>query len=125
MVVPLTIDPASVELPSLPLPVVDACDVWMLLDRLPWRLAADGHHWCWLRHAVNNLLHRYDPDHAAVLDFDSCADCIQQYARYRPNDSDSHQCDLSLPPICLRDRKSTRLNSSHLGISYAVFCLKK
>src|SRR5438045_7836938 len=26
--------------------------------------------------------------------------------------------------ICT-DRKSTRLNSSHLGISYAVFCLKK
>src|SRR5262245_62447869 len=25
----------------------------------------------------------------------------------------------------LQDRKSTRLNSSHLGISYAVFCLKK
>src|SRR5258705_1237070 len=24
-----------------------------------------------------------------------------------------------------RDRKSTRLNSSHLGISYAVFCLKQ
>src|SRR5947199_623791 len=28
-------------------------------------------------------------------------------------------------PIARRDRKSTRLNSSHLGISYAVFCLKK
>src|SRR2546426_5163635 len=29
--------------------------------------------------------------------------------------------------LCLRvvDRKSTRLNSSHLVISYAVFCLKK
>src|SRR2546426_12743939 len=26
---------------------------------------------------------------------------------------------------CHRDRKSTRLNSSHLVISYAVFCLKK
>src|SRR3989454_6020352 len=26
---------------------------------------------------------------------------------------------------CPRDRKSTRLNSSHLVISYAVFCLKK
>src|SRR2546422_3110182 len=26
---------------------------------------------------------------------------------------------------CLRDRKSTRLNSSHGYISYAVFCLKK
>src|SRR2546426_7537573 len=36
------------------------------------------------------------------------------------------------PPHCVRgtpgaeiDRKSTRLNSSHLVISYAVFCLKK
>src|SRR5205814_6777814 len=27
--------------------------------------------------------------------------------------------------LLLLDRKSTRLNSSHLGISYAVFCLKK
>src|SRR5258705_2980656 len=31
--------------------------------------------------------------------------------------------------VCVKrdgsDRKSTRLNSSHLGISYAVFCLKK
>src|SRR5256885_13198696 len=27
--------------------------------------------------------------------------------------------------LALRDRKSTRLNSSHLVISYAVFCLKK
>src|SRR5256885_7906349 len=28
-------------------------------------------------------------------------------------------------PSVPRDRKSTRLNSSHLVISYAVFCLKK
>src|SRR3712207_4682866 len=28
-------------------------------------------------------------------------------------------------PIGARDRKSTRLNSSHANISYAVFCLKK
>src|SRR6266446_10279155 len=27
--------------------------------------------------------------------------------------------------VCALDRKSTRLNSSHLVISYAVFCLKK
>src|SRR5439155_8747204 len=27
--------------------------------------------------------------------------------------------------LALRDRKSTRLNSSHVAISYAVFCLKK
>src|SRR5437868_11017679 len=31
--------------------------------------------------------------------------------------------DLPKPPY--RDRKSTRLNSSHVSISYAVFCLKK
>src|SRR5438094_5800366 len=29
------------------------------------------------------------------------------------------------PPASMRDRKSTRLNSSHRTISYAVFCLKK
>src|SRR5688500_19741417 len=29
------------------------------------------------------------------------------------------------PRLVLRDRKSTRLNSSHLVISYAVFCLIK
>src|SRR5262245_64942399 len=40
--------------------------------------------------------------------------------------------DHPLAPLCphgvhkaMVDRKSTRLNSSHLGISYAVFCLKK
>src|SRR5205814_7093463 len=32
---------------------------------------------------------------------------------------------LRLAPGYEEDRKSTRLNSSHLGISYAVFCLKK
>src|SRR5690349_22533311 len=29
------------------------------------------------------------------------------------------------PPPATTDRKSTRLNSSHVEISYAVFCLKK
>src|SRR5699024_12642363 len=32
---------------------------------------------------------------------------------------------ISLHSACARDRKSTRLNSSHVSISYAVFCLKK
>src|SRR5690625_797405 len=31
---------------------------------------------------------------------------------------------LSLPTMLRQDRKSTRLNSSHVAISYAVFCLK-
>src|SRR5690606_39308595 len=35
------------------------------------------------------------------------------------------ECDSALPvnTICSQDRKSTRLNSSHVKISYAVFCL--
>src|SRR4051812_49863931 len=34
--------------------------------------------------------------------------------------------DLGAPDLANRaDRKSTRLNSSHMSISYAVFCLKK
>src|SRR3712207_7774616 len=37
-----------------------------------------------------------------------------------------HPCgQLRVPRRGLRDRKSTRLNSSHANISYAVFCLKK
>src|SRR5688572_32323174 len=35
------------------------------------------------------------------------------------------QLELSVRLGYLRDRKSTRLNSSHSQISYAVFCLKK
>src|ERR1022692_1866754 len=43
--------------------------------------------------------------------------------------SEEHTSELQSPcnlyaVFCL-DRKSTRLNSSHLVISYAVFCLKK
>src|SRR2546422_5750851 len=34
-------------------------------------------------------------------------------------------CATKVPAVCSRDRKSTRLNSSHGYISYAVFCLKK
>src|ERR1039458_10602865 len=45
----------------------------------------------------------------------------------------TNRCDFACPMCAVEDardegmtdRKSTRLNSSHLGISYAVFCLKK
>src|SRR5436309_8918595 len=44
-------------------------------------------------------------------------------------DGDSGQASFAPPPanrsIRNLDRKSTRLNSSHVKISYAVFCLKK
>src|SRR5256885_10546884 len=38
---------------------------------------------------------------------------------------DARLLDFAGLPVTRRDRKSTRLNSSHLVISYAVFCLKK
>src|SRR5258705_4585104 len=44
------------------------------------------------------------------------------------DDRSHHPCELSITArqwLEKIDRKSTRLNSSHLGISYAVFCLKK
>src|SRR3712207_7793612 len=37
---------------------------------------------------------------------------------------DHHVSGIEAQPV-LGDRKSTRLNSSHANISYAVFCLKK
>src|SRR3712207_7881689 len=37
----------------------------------------------------------------------------------------SRVSDLERPDYLTTDRKSTRLNSSHANISYAVFCLKK
>src|SRR5207244_13289510 len=37
----------------------------------------------------------------------------------------THRTYASVPHVWRRDRKSTRLNSSHQIISYAVFCLKK
>src|SRR5436309_5548156 len=57
---------------------------------------------------------------------------VQRCACHRPGDrrvSDrrSRDCLVLLPQQreLYRDRKSTRLNSSHVKISYAVFCLKK
>src|SRR3712207_7543838 len=49
--------------------------------------------------------------------------------RHRPGDPRVEQRPLAGPrpvaPLLRLDRKSTRLNSSHANISYAVFCLKK
>src|SRR2546427_6785699 len=45
--------------------------------------------------------------------------------RYLPELAQVHDTFGAIGDITLRDRKSTRLNSSHSQISYAVFCLKK
>src|SRR5437879_9535953 len=62
---------------------------------------------------------------------DMSADCVhivelrgRNVARARAVWSDTRRTGGALPHRA-RDRKSTRLNSSHRCISYAVFCLKK
>src|SRR3712207_8013102 len=57
----------------------------------------------------------------------SCSgrECIRELGWSAPLDHAvvDHSCMRG--PLLERDRKSTRLNSSHANISYAVFCLKK
>src|SRR2546426_6945158 len=51
---------------------------------------------------------------------------IGHQPRFTVHASNDDAADAAPPlPISNVDRKSTRLNSSHLVISYAVFCLKK
>src|SRR5439155_19910214 len=54
---------------------------------------------------------------------------LDGYGGYTSTAHLGHTWPLSLGPASVlrlcRDRKSTRLNSSHVAISYAVFCLKK
>src|SRR5690242_21499473 len=52
------------------------------------------------------------PESKRVLAFDHWHCVLQMFCRHPKN-------------ACSADRKSTRLNSSHMSISYAVFCLKK
>src|SRR5690625_6229484 len=65
-----------------------------------------------------------DPDHKWAVDHDhsccpgtkSCGRCVRGILCDR--------CNTAIGTLG-EDRKSTRLNSSHVAISYAVFCLKK
>src|SRR5207248_9423488 len=50
---------------------------------------------------------------------------LTAYAGVKALDTDSEKLFYSLGASRWQDRKSTRLNSSHRTISYAVFCLKK
>src|SRR5205814_8604738 len=50
---------------------------------------------------------------------------VNEFAKSKPINWFEKNLINYVPFQCRGDRKSTRLNSSHLGISYAVFCLKK
>src|SRR6266568_6367069 len=66
-----------------------------------------------------------DPAPARVLP----ADLLHRVSWLTPNETEIGCCtsEMKHPSNrrCSKDRKSTRLNSSHSSISYAVFCLKK
>src|SRR3712207_8637880 len=49
--------------------------------------------------------------------------CPRRHQSHRPHQTPAPAATRS--PTATLDRKSTRLNSSHANISYAVFCLKK
>src|SRR5215813_14491412 len=51
--------------------------------------------------------------------------CAAVWAMRRPAQDGQKPRRLQLKGTSSSDRKSTRLNSSHVRISYAVFCLKK
>src|SRR5258708_18859999 len=54
-----------------------------------------------------------------------CLESVLDHAEPAPRHDGTAEWRVSLQPDDHLDRKSTRLNSSHQIISYAVFCLKK
>src|SRR5207253_10337666 len=71
-----------------------------------------------LWHVGNNIIHHY----IGIVAFSQALhQCTADKASTHDGYFTSHRNILSLE----KDRKSTRLNSSHVAISYAVFCLKK
>src|SRR5438034_5239218 len=53
------------------------------------------------------------------------AEGVPEQRQGNPPRNNCSQLTNRVPPAIIPDRKSTRLNSSHTVISYAVFCLKK
>src|SRR5437899_9593599 len=71
--------------------------------------------------AVRRLVPRAVP-HAPE---DLAAGRVGEHRLGEAHDPALHLRQVDVLALAGADRKSTRLNSSHLGISYAVFCLKK
>src|SRR3712207_7593213 len=67
-----------------------------------------------------------EPDERSRAIIDGLEAIDPQYVLHLPSSTLTHIIDhmLARPNTTTLDRKSTRLNSSHANISYAVFCLK-
>ena len=95
--------------PGIPVLIdTDQFFLWFILDGYPDFVILD-----------HNMVVAYK---FAELDFDSVNTQIQIAL---DNCQQCETTDISHNQEVMPDRKSTRLNSSHKPISYAVFCLKK
>src|SRR5690625_6070819 len=71
---------------------------------------------------TDDLFKKYKtPEDYLAVDIEELQDDIRSIGLYRSKAKNIQKLCQKL----LKDRKSTRLNSSHVAISYAVFCLKK
>src|SRR5438034_8848837 len=79
------------------------------------------------RAVVEEILELRDADEriSAFLRSISDAGALADTCAYAPDISFAQRVELLEKVDVVEDRKSTRLNSSHTVISYAVFCLKK
>src|SRR5690606_41132272 len=103
--------PCSLVLCSFPAPASTETHTLSLHDALP--ISAGN-----IATSRIERLHLYRPAHSDRLD---------RRRAYGSRRSDEHgvAAGSRAGVVVHRDRKSTRLNSSHVKISYAVFCLKK
>src|SRR3712207_9383391 len=67
----------------------------------------------------------YHPFRPSTFPFGQEAESPLYRSEYRQHAEQDLLAIDRCPPAYSKDRKSTRLNSSHANISYAVFCLKK
>src|SRR3712207_8019134 len=72
------------------------------------------------------LFRSADSGGALILSGSAHGDAREEVEQDHPDDDEQYPDDASeAQRLAPEDRKSTRLNSSHANISYAVFCLKK
>src|SRR5258707_9287583 len=69
------------------------------------------------RTPILKLLRNFRGGYSFRRDWFICGPCTTAYQRLDARSLEKHEA--------AEDRKSTRLNSSHANISYAVFCLEK
>src|SRR3712207_9321254 len=92
-------------------------DVFFLMIRRPPRSTLFPYTTLFRSHRLHQLAHLPEL-------LDELVDLLDGHARALGDPQPPGTLD-ELGPRPLLDRKSTRLNSSHANISYAVFCLKK